>query len=299
MIVLISAYNRKFHLLGGGAFVSFVYLFIRCSQLLADISTGGTTIRMYYPQFQQLFRWWKDNEKNIVCALELSEGAAAWQVTHSALAPTEWNLERLEFHYDGKSVLKPIDLRVPGGKITVLKGPSGVGKSTLLHLLAGILAPSGGKVTVNAKFANVPDAYAAGAVRFGYVGAEPHVISGTVFENLVYGFDRAPAESTATAALAKAACADFIPESKAGLARRITDRGEGLSTGQKQRLMLARALLSQPSALLLDEPTANLDEKSVRAILETLRGLRDRMTIVVATHQPQILEIADQVIELS
>ena len=85
---------------------------------------------------------------------------------------------------------------------------------------------------------------------------------------------------------------------QSGLDRMIYEGGEGLSAGQKQRLCLARALLRDPRLLILDEATANLDEETEGFIVDYLKELKGKVTIVVATHRPRLLTLADQVVEL-
>jgi ABC-type bacteriocin/lantibiotic exporter with double-glycine peptidase domain len=89
-----------------------------------------------------------------------------------------------------------------------------------------------------------------------------------------------------------------VRELPRGLDHALTDQGQGLSAGQKQRLSLARALLKDPAVLVLDEPTANLDDDTEARLVETLRTLKGRMTIVAATHSAAVMAVADRRIRL-
>jgi len=131
----------------------------------------------------------------------------------------------------------------------------------------------------------------------GYVGAESFLVDGTIRENLLYGVPGAPNDAELANALRKAECG-FIDDLPKGLEHRLTDQGAGLSSGQKQRLSLARALLRRPKVLVLDEATANLDVATEERLVDTLAQLKSRMTIVAVTHRQALLRLADQVLTL-
>lgn len=284
LIMGISVVARRLSLLEGGVFLSFVYLFMRVSQQIADLSASSATVRMYYPHFAELFAWFEAHEKEIF-APAMPEKADSGR----HIPPASWELRDVSLTLGGNPILKNQSMSIEPGKVTVLRGPSGAGKSTILSMLAGFLPPTSGKVAPGGT----------GETRFGYVGPEPAVISGTIRENLLYGLDEGSLDETKLAKiLSVTSCTEFIDQHPDKLDRRISDRGEGLSTGQKQRLSMARALLRDPNVLLLDEPTANLDERSKGAIIEALLSLRDRTTIVIATHDDSLARIGDQVVQL-
>lgn len=298
VIIFISYFNRKTQALAGGAFVSFIYIFMRTAQTSSDLSTTFASFRLYGPQFFELFNWWNSKGQ-----FTKPQYVAVRADSNQSLPPTQWKLDHVGFSYEKKEVLKDVELNIPAGKITVVTGPSGRGKSTLLHLLSGIVDPDHGKILVESKNKNttLPDAIKNQQIRFGYVGPDPHVIHGTVKQNLLYGFDSESIEKISDAdiyeVLKKAHCDEFLNLPN-DLSKTLSDRGEGLSTGQKQRLALARALLRKPSALLLDEPTANLDELSESKVVDTLRKLKGETTMVIVTHRKFLLDVADNTVEL-
>jgi ABC-type multidrug transport system fused ATPase/permease subunit len=282
LIVLISLVAKEHSLLAGGAFLSFVYLFMRVSQLIAELSSSTATIRMYHPHFRELYAWFNAHHDEIFSREKAPESTGA-------LAPVSWELKNISVSIGAKRIFTGGNFSIPAGKITILRGPSGVGKSTILSILAGFIEPQAGQVVRSGE----------APIRFGYVGPEPAVISGTIQENLLFGLDSDPLEEAFLKSVLKVtSCTEFIDSNPLGLSRRISDRGEGLSTGQKQRLSVARALLRRPNVLLLDVPTASLDEKSKAAIVEALRSLNGTATIVIATHDDQIAKIADHLIAL-
>ncbi len=113
----------------------------------------------------------------------------------------------------------------------------------------------------------------------------------------MFGLQREPDDSLLRDALRKANC-DFIVDSWSRLNDPVGDLGEGLSSGQKQRLSLARALLREPLVLLLDEPTANLDNESQIKFIESLRELKNKISIILITHRSELLDLSDNRIDL-
>jgi putative ABC transport system ATP-binding protein len=184
-------------------------------------------------------------------------------------------------------VLTGVSLAVDGGGTAILKGPSGSGKSTLLNLIAGLHLPDAGEVVVDGTVVSAlrePSRDAFRAKRIGYVFQTFNLVSPlSALENLLV-----PAALCGEAADEKAA-REILAE--LGLAGHLDKRPYELSVGQRQRVAVARAVLRRPSLLLADEPTANLDEESSRAVIEAMRRIRDGgATLVLATHDPILAE---------
>ena len=219
-----------------------------------------------------------------------------------------------------RGAIGPLTLRVPAGRITVIVGPSGIGKTTLLHLLAGMLGPDTGRVLVEgpagdrggrgplddgtvdvqADLADIDLADidpAAWRSRFSWAGQGAALQAGTIRDNLALGNDGVN-DATLRAALGWADADGFVDSMDQGWNSALGDGGSGISQGQRQRLSLARALARPSSVLLLDEPTASLDADTERRVLDGIaRGAAGR-TVVLVTHRSAPLAIADQVIEL-
>jgi len=164
----------------------------------------------------------------------------------------------------------------------VITGPSGAGKSTLLELLAGLRRPSAGTLT---------------APRSHLVSQRPFLAPGTVRDNLTLGNDCDEDELWQILRLVGLdSMVSTLPE---GLETQLGDDGFGLSAGQRARLTLARAALSSAPLLLLDEPTAHLDDESADLAHQLIQTLAELRTVVAVTHRPELLSLADEHIHLT
>lgn len=213
----------------------------------------------------------------------------------AAPAP-ELRVEDLSFAWPGeRAVLSGLSFTVPAGTAAALTGPNGSGKTTLLALVLGVLKPGSGDV----KLAGVAAAEWLrwpGAVAF--VGEDAYLLRGTVRENLGYGHTPPVAEEEAWRALAAVGLEARVAALPGGLDFLVEEGADGLSAGEKQALAVARALLRPPALLVLDEASAHLDIATERAVVEALRALRGRSTVLIASHRAGIVAAADQVIAL-
>lgn len=201
-------------------------------------------------------------------------------------------------HSSARNVFDNLNLSLQGGELLTIKGPSGCGKSTLLMNLIGIFKPQKGAISwAGTNLENISGEKF--REHIGYVGAEPYIVSGTIRDNLCYGLHQLPTDDEINRACTLAEMKMFLSQSANGLNTVLTEQGEGLSMGQKQRLGLARALLRKPQILVLDEITANLDKKTESTVVENISKLKGSMTILVATHSDAFDAIADQSINFN
>ncbi|MGI9514254.1 MAG: ABC transporter ATP-binding protein [Anderseniella sp.] len=198
--------------------------------------------------------------------------------------------EQVDFSYGDKPILKQVDVEIPAGEITVLLGPSGAGKTTMIDLLSGLLTPDKGTVTVDGVSLTDIDI---GKWRdgIGYVPQELTLLHGTVYDNVTLG-DGSISHDAVWQALKAAGADGFIDELPKKLDTDVGNMGARLSGGQRQRLSLARALASKPKLLILDEVTSALDEDTEAEICRNITGLGSKYTIVAITHRPAWKEIA-------
>ena len=205
------------------------------------------------------------------------------------------HFDNIRFAYEGADdlTLKGIELFLPKGTTLALVGGSGAGKSTLADLLPRFADPSGGKITVDG--VDLRD-FALGTVRraMGIVSQDTFLFNTSVRENIAYGTAGATEEELYDAAR-RANALEFIEQLPRGFDTPIGDRGVMLSGAQRQRLAIARALISKPTILILDEATSALDTVSERLVQEAIENLsRDRTTLVIA-HRLSTIQNADQI----
>lgn len=195
----------------------------------------------------------------------------------------------------GREVLKDLTLRLPAGRIVALTGPSGSGKSTVADLVIGLLQPDEGRILVDGQ-PLAAHQRRSWRDRTAYVTQDPHLIDGSIRANLAlaHSHPEADAEVAMRHALSQAH-ADFVHALPQGLDSDVGERGGLLSGGERQRIALARALMRRPDVLVLDEATSALDWESEGAVVRMVESLRGRVTVLVITHRPALLAIADAV----
>src|SRR6185369_9332486 len=170
----------------------------------------------------------------------------------------------------GGPVLRELDLEIRRGEVVALMGPSGAGKSTVASLLLGLRSPDDGAVTVDgADLAGID--LAGWREQIGWLPQHPTLFRGSVGDNIAMGDPAATAGRIRDAA-ALAGADGFISELRHAYDTRIGDGGRGLSAGETRRVALARAIVRDPPLLILDEPTANLDEETADTIGELIRA---------------------------
>ncbi|MDX3189741.1 thiol reductant ABC exporter subunit CydD [Streptomyces sp. MN03-5084-2B] len=192
---------------------------------------------------------------------------------------------------DGRSgpILDGFSLRLPPGEVVGVTGPSGAGKSTLLDLLLGWRRPDGGRILAgDTDLADI--GRATWHRHLAWVPQQPHLVAGTVAENIRLGSP----DATEDAVLAAADTAALdVP-----LSAVVGELGAGLSTGQRRRVALARAVLLDRPLILLDEPTEGVDAETEAAILERLPKVLAGRTAVIVSHHPAVLAHCDRVVSL-
>jgi ATP-binding cassette, subfamily C, bacterial CydD len=209
-------------------------------------------------------------------------------------------LVNLGFAYPGgRAVVSCQNLEIPAGSFTVIAGPSGAGKTTLLRLLLGSLVPGQGRILVNQTELAAVD-QRAWLAHVAWMPQAATIFQGTVLENMLCEEDSDPA---ARQRCDRAAALTLFDRDLAGLPQGwdtpLGEGGEGLSGGQARRLALTRAVAKEAPLILLDEPTAHLDADARQSITAVLRGLAGMRTLVVASHDPAVLAMADHVHVLS
>lgn len=195
--------------------------------------------------------------------------------------------------------LKKISLEIKKGECVVLKGSSGSGKSTLLSLIAGLMQPSSGTISVDGKeISKLPESFSAQLRRknIGFIFQKFHLIPHlSALENVIAPLIPENLSPNSLEEKAKAVM------EQCGIAHKAKMRVNRLSGGEQQRVAIARALVNNPSIILCDEPTANLDETLSMALIAEFATLKQQgVTQLIATHDPLFFELpfVDRIIEI-
>ena len=209
------------------------------------------------------------------------------------------SLQGIEFTYGSeksKRIIKGIDLDIPAGKTTAIVGLSGSGKTTLVKLMLGFYPPIAGSVKVG----NTPLQH----IRFrewrkhcGVVMQEGFIFNDTIAENIAAGDDRINHDRLIYA-VEMANIREFIESLPMGYNTKIGSTGQGLSQGQKQRILIARAVYRDPDYLFFDEATNALDTDNEKTIQENLGHFFEDKTVVIVAHRLSTVRNADQIVVL-
>lgn len=219
--------------------------------------------------------------------------------TVSCIADNDIAIEDLCFKYDGalpSYVLDGISLKIPQGKVTAIVGASGSGKTTLVKLLLGYYSPNEGQITVGGEYME----------RFnlvwwrsicGAVMQDGYVFSDSIARNIAVTDDEIDMERLRHAARI-ANIADYVESLPLGYNTMIGQDGQGLSQGQRQRILIARAVYKNPQFLFFDEATNALDANNERAIVENLNEFYKGKTVVIVAHRLSTVKNADNIVVL-
>jgi ATP-binding cassette subfamily B protein len=209
----------------------------------------------------------------------------------------EVRFQDVGFGYDrDRPVLRDFDLRIGAGETVALIGPSGAGKSTTLHLLLRLYDVEAGCVLIDG--VDVRDCRLQSLrERIAFVPQDPWLLDGTLAENIAFG--AADATRADVLAASRAALVDeFAQKMPQGYDTPLGESGVRLSGGQRRRVALARAAISNAPLVLLDEPTASLDPAAAASIMRAIRSATADRTVLLVTHDQDTAAIADRVINL-
>ena len=265
----------------GATLLAFVAAFFLAYRPLRELGDGRLALARARAAYEDLLRVTAQVRELAVPVADAGRSAAVrWE-----LAPLE--LRGLSLARGGS---RPLSLRVDAGAIAVIVGPTGIGKTTLLRTLLGFERAASGEVLFAGK--PIGDAAAGPANRpFAWVPQDAPVLADTLSANVGLGASRVDVERS------------LAPFGAAHLVRSLRDLqlgagGRPVSGGERQWIALARAIATEQPVLLLDEPTSGLDAVSSRLVLEAIRRLRGQRTILIVTHRPEPLALADVVMRL-
>lgn len=222
----------------------------------------------------------------------LDDSPAVKETPEDRLSPWMLDLDQVSLSFAERGqVLGPISLQLSQGRCLLISGRTGSGKSSLLHLLAGFIQPTAGSLRV--------EGLPAGERPLVWMQQQVFIFQGTWAENLRLAAPQANSAQLLDA-LQQVGLLGLLGEQAEGLDTPLVEGGKSLSGGQAQRLVLARALLTPSRLLLLDEPSASLDDQSADELLYLLYKLKMQgCTLVIASHDERFLQLADHHLELT
>ena len=206
-------------------------------------------------------------------------------------------LKNVSFKYSDKTILDNLNLLIKKKSVLGIKGESGTGKSTILNILTGLISPTSGKILVDNQETNFSTKL--WQTKIGYVSQNTHLLDDTIKTNIAFGSDTLWIDQELlNDCIKKSGLEKFINSLKDGVDTVVGENGTKVSGGQIQRIGIARAFYKKPEILILDEPTNSLDKENENKIIETLKNLKNEITMVLVSHNEEPLKIADEKIIL-
>ncbi len=283
-IVFAIAFRTDFITLS--ALPAAVYLIYRIAIYVQQLQSAIQNINEQAPHLQRILQFTEDAESHA----EVQVGTKPFVFTN------EMRLDTLSFSYNpAQRVLSDISFSIPRGSFTGLIGPSGAGKTTVVDILLRLLTPDSGMLSVDGVDAREIDLNAWRA-KIAYVSQDFFIVNDTIRNNIAF-YTSMPDEDIMHAAK-MAHIDEMITHSENGLDTVVGDRGMTLSAGQRQRLVIARALAHKPEILILDEATSALDAESEAHIKGIIEGLKGKITIIAIAHRLSTIMDADTLIAL-
>jgi ATP-binding cassette subfamily C protein len=261
-----------------------IFLFARIMPRFSQIQQGYQSFVNFLPSFGRVM------EMQTRCE---SASESLYPATKALPLRDAVQLKGVHFCYGDRPVIRGLEMIIPAGKTTALVGPSGAGKSTVADLVLGLLQPDRGQVLIDGTPLDSKN-LASWRQGIGYVPQETFLFHDSIGANLQWAAPQAT-EQEIRAALRMAAADDFVGRLPQGLDTQVGDRGVRLSSGERQRLALARALLRRPSLLILDEATSDLDSENESRVMQAIQGLHGRLTILLISHRLSTVRHADRI----
>jgi len=253
----------------------------------------------FFNPLKQLAVYYHDKAAAIAAAdniLKVLQQVTNEQIDKVDIKPTKSTVYAIEMlavskSYQNKQVIKSLNLQIATGENVALVGESGVGKTTAFNLLLGFEQATEGVILINGQPVNKQNSIA-------WAGQQSHVFYASIKDNISL-FDPELSDSQINTAADRAGVTEFSQYLENGLLTLVGEKGYGLSGGQVQRIALARAFVQNSAIVLLDEPTAHLDQQTKTKLLQLIESLFKDKTLLIASHDADVIDKMDRVIQLT
>ena len=271
-------------LITAGSLVAFLLYIFQIIMPMGQITTFFTQLQRSMGATMRIIEILSEQEEELHSGVELIKANEDIILSHVSFGYTDESL-----------ILKGLNTTIRAGKVTAIVGPSGGGKTTLFKLMERFYEPSEGSISLGGKPIHE---YSLKSWRkhIGYVSQESPLLAGTIRDNICYGLEQDVSDIEVERAAEMAHALEFIQQLPEGFHTDVGERGLKLSGGQRQRIAIARALLRNPSILMLDEATSSLDSQSEQTVQSALNKLMIGRTTIVIAHRLSTVVDADQLL---
>ncbi len=208
-------------------------------------------------------------------------------------------LENIKFNYeDREDLFDELNLTIYKNKITGIQGESGTGKSTIINILTGLIKPREGKIIIDEQIQDFSEKIRKYQNLFSVTSQDSYLLNGSIKENIIFGSTTELSNEKIDQALNFSCLKETISDFPDGIESQIGHSLKQLSSGQKQRISIARSIYNNRSILIFDEATNALDEKNEKMIFDNIKKLKGKKTIIIISHNLENLKICDRVFKL-
>ena len=207
-------------------------------------------------------------------------------------------LKKISFSYYKKPIIKNVSLKLKIGEILLIKGSSGIGKTTLVDIICGLLNPLEGEILIDNKRID-PSITKLRKKLIGYVPQDYFLYNNTILNNLTLSNSKKTNKKKINFSLKLAECYKFVTNLKDGLKTKLGEKGAKISGGQRQRIALAVTFMKEPKILILDEATSALDIKTENKILQNIKRNNKKFAVIIISHRPSVKKFADKIVNLN
>lgn len=297
MMTEVPRYVLETTALAGLVGMALYRIYLREGNIIAMVSLYGIAGYRILPAVHIIFRLFSQlrfHRSSVQETAELLETEGKLPDQPGPALDRQISLEnvRIQFPARLRPALDGVSLTIKRGQLVGLAGTTGSGKSTLLDVFSGLLALDEGRLLIDDQ-PLAPEKVVDWQRRLGFLPQTVETLDDSLAANICFGLERN--EERLQQVVSQAELEEFVAELPGGLETRVGERGSFLSSGQRQRLGLARALYHNPGVLLLDEATSSLDGKTEEALLSTLSSYRGEKTILMAAHRATALAICDHI----